>query len=88
MDGLNSLGWQIHDHLKKHRPSLFRQLKREGRLNRYVLEQQRWADSTLSSLEQQGMYPHEAMEMLRDQIFPPCEADVPSLGGVIEPYRD
>ncbi|WP_181416721.1 hypothetical protein [Nitrospira lenta] len=39
MNGLNSLGWQIHDHLKQHRPNMFRALKAEGRLNQYVLDQ-------------------------------------------------
>ncbi len=28
MTGLNSLGWQIHDHLKEHRPKMFQALKR------------------------------------------------------------
>lgn len=88
MDGLNSLGWQIHDHLKQYRPKMFRALKDEGRLNRYVLDQQTQADARLTFLEQQGMYPHEAMEMIRDQIFPPSEEDVPNLGETMQPYSD
>lgn len=88
MDGLNSLGWQIHDHLKQYRPKMFQQLRAEGRLNRCVLDQQTQADARLTFLEQQGMYPHEAMEMIRDQIFPPSEEDVPTLGETIQPYSD
>ena len=88
MNGLNSLGWKIHDHLKQYRPKMFQALKAEGRLNQYVLEQQTKANDSLTSLEHQGMYPHEAMEILRDQIFPPNEEDVPNLGETIQPYTD
>lgn len=31
MTGLNSLGWQIHDHLKKYRPKMFQELKSQGK---------------------------------------------------------
>lgn len=88
MDGLNSLGWQIHDHLKQYRPKMFRALKAEGRLNRYVLDLQTSADRQLTNLEHQGLYPHEAMELIQDQIFPPSEEDVPILGETIQPYQD
>lgn len=88
MDGLNSLGWQIHDHLKRYRPNMFQRLKVESRLTRYILDQQTRADSRLTTLEQQGIYPHEAMELIRDQIFPPSEDDVPNLGETIQPYTD
>lgn len=88
MKGLNSLGWQIHDHLKKYRPKMFKSLKEEGRLNKYVLEQQNQANERLSALEDQGLQPHEAMEILRDQIFPWSEDDVPNLGETVQPYTD
>lgn len=83
---LNSLGWKIHDHLKQYRPKMFQALKQEGRLNQYVLDQQESADRTLTSLEHQGLYPHEAMEVIRDQIFPPSEGDVQNLGDPLKPY--
>lgn len=88
MNGLNSLGWQIHDHLKQYRPTMFRALKDEGRLNQYVLDQQQSANDRLTFLEHQGLYPHEAMEMIRDQIFPPSEEDVTNLGETMQPYSD
>lgn len=88
MDGFNSLGWKIHDHLKQFRPKMFRALKQQGNLNQYVLNQQKRADDGLTFLEHQGLYPHEAMEMLRDQIFPPSEEDVPNLGESMKPYTD
>jgi hypothetical protein len=43
MTGLNSLGWQIHDHLKEHRPKMFRELKRLGTLKVTVLRMQEQA---------------------------------------------
>jgi hypothetical protein len=86
--GLNSLGWQIHDHLKQYRPTMFRALKKEGRLNQYVLEQQEWANDQLTFLEDQGLQPHEAMEMVRDLVFPPSEEDMPNLGESLKPYTD
>ena len=88
MNGLNSLGWKIHDHLKTYRPMMFQSLKTEGRLNQYVLDQQTSVNEQLTTLEHQGMQPHEAMEMLRDQIFPPSEEDVPNLGETMQPYTD
>lgn len=88
MRRLNSLGWKIHDHLKEFRPKQFQALKQEGRLNQYVLDQQKKASDSLTFLEHQGLYPHEAMEMMRDQIFPPSEEDVPALGESPKPYTD
>lgn len=84
----NSLGWKIHNHLKEHRPKMFQDLQSQGLLNQYVLDQQNKADRGLSTLEDQGYYPHEAMEILRDQIYLPTEEDVPNLGETMQPYTD
>ena len=88
MNSLNALGWKIHDHLKEHRPKMFQDLKRQGTLKQYVLDQQKAAGDSLMFLEHQGLYPHEAMEILRDQIYPPSEEDVPNLGETLQPYTD
>lgn len=88
MTGLNSLGWQIHDHLKTHRPKMFRELRQNGTLNQYILNQQNKLSNSLTALEHQGLQPHEAEEMLRDQMYPPTEEDVPKLGESIQPYTD
>lgn len=88
MDGLNSLGWKIHDHLKHHRPKMFRALKQEGRLNQHCLDLQTRGNERLTALEHQGLYPHEAMEIVGPELFPPCEEDLPDLGGTIQPYAD
>ena len=88
LTGLNSLGWTIHDHLKAHRPKMFLELKQNGTLNQYVLSQQNQINDSLTFLEHQGLQPHEAEEMLRDQIYPPSEEDVPNLGETIQPYAE
>jgi hypothetical protein len=88
MIGLNSLGWKIHDHLKQHRPKMFQALKQEGRLNQYVYDQQNQANDRLTAMENQGLFQHEAMELIRDLIFPPTEEDVPTLGESLKPYTD
>ena len=67
---------------------MFRQLRAEGRLNQYLLDQQWSISDSLASLEDQGLQPFEAEEMLRDRIYPPSEDDVPSLGGTLQPYTD
>ena len=85
---LGSLGWKIHDHLKEHRPKMFQRLKAEGHLEAYLKKMQDSASDQLTSLEQAGLYPHEAWEIVKDQVLLPTEVDVPTLGGTIKPYRD
>lgn len=88
LKSLNGLGWKIHDHLKEHRPKMFRKLKTEGELDQYLLQRQNTIISQLMFLEDQGMHPHEAEEMLRDEIYLPSEEDVPRLGDCLKPYTD
>jgi len=54
MTGLNSLGWQIHVHLKAHRPKMFRELKRLGTLNATVLRMQTQASNRMQALGLSG----------------------------------
>ena len=49
MTGLNSLGWQIHDHLKAHRPKMFQELKHLGTLNATVLQMQNDANEQMQA---------------------------------------
>jgi len=51
MTGLNSLGWQIHDHLKQFCPKMFKALKAEGRLKQTVETMQNQASADMASLE-------------------------------------
>ena len=36
MSSLNSLEWETHDHLKRFRPKMFRELKTQGPLNAII----------------------------------------------------
>jgi hypothetical protein len=85
---LNSLGWKMHDHLKKFRPKMFQELKQDGSLNQYLSNLQEQIGRQLDDLENSGMDHYSAMEMLQDQIYPPAEEDQPTLGQPIQPYRD
>jgi tRNA A58 N-methylase Trm61 len=75
MTGLSSLGWQIHDHLKEHRPKMFKALKAEGHLNATVLRMQDQASQQMESLENAGLYHHEAWEIVKDDVLLPTEED-------------
>lgn len=85
---LNSLGWKMHDHLKKYRPRMFQALKEAGDLTTYFQDLQRRMEERISALENQGLAEFEAMELLREEMFPPAETDQPTLGQPIQPYRD
>jgi len=88
MKGLNSLGWQIHDHLKKYCPKMFQDLKAQGRLKQIVETMQNQASQDMASLEAQGLYHHEAWEIVKDDVLLPSEEDVPNLGETRRPYDD
>jgi hypothetical protein len=86
MTGLNGLGWQIHDHLKKYRPKMFQELKAQGRLKQTVETMQNKASSTMAFLEERGLYHHEAWKIVKDDVLLPSEEDVPNLGQSPQPY--
>ena len=88
MTGLTSLGWEIHDHLKAHRPKMFLELKSRGTLNATVLRMQTHASDRMQALENQGLHHHEAWEIVKDDVLLPNEADVPNLGEQVQPYTD
>ena len=88
MTGLNSLGWTVHDHLKAHRPKMFLELKNHGTLNATVLQIQNDASEQMQALENQGLYHHEAWEIVKDNVLLPTEEDVPHLGERVQPYTD
>ena len=85
---LNSVGWKMHDHLKRYRPRMFQALKDAGDLTTYFQDLQQRMEERISALENQGLAEFEAMEMLREEMFPPAETDQPTLGQPIQPYRD
>jgi len=88
MTGLNALGWTILDHLKKYRPKMFQDLKQQGKLKQIVESMQNQANARMASLEAQGLYRHEAWEIVKDDVLLPSEEDVPNLGETRRPYCD
>ena len=88
MTGLNSLGWQIHDHLKQHRPKMFQDLKAQGQLKQTVEAMQNKANADLASLEESGLSRNQAWEIVKDDVLLPTEEDVPNLGESPQPYTD
>ncbi len=88
MKGLTGLGWQIHDHLKEDRPKMFQELKTQGRLMQTVGRMQNQANERMMNLEDSGLYPHEAWEIVKDDVLLPTEVDVPNLGESPQPYTD
>jgi hypothetical protein len=60
----------------------------QGSLKRYALSRQERINGMLTSLEEQGLYPHEALELMRDEIYLATEEDVPNLGETMQPYTD
>ena len=75
-----------HDHLKEHRPKLYRQLKREGRLEAFVNGQAEQCGQLLSDLIGQGVAHDAAWEEASRLLYLPTEADVPRLGESPRPY--
>jgi hypothetical protein len=88
MTGFTSLGWQIHDHLKEHRPKMFKALKSQGRLMSTVERMQNQANERMMNLEDSGLYPHEAWEIVKDDVLLPTVEDVPTLRETRQPYTD
>ena len=88
MAGLFSLKLQLRSNLKEHRPKQFQALKQENQLDSYLDQQANSVNDQLRALENQGFQPHEALDMLRDEIYFPTEEDVPNLGEARQPYTD
>jgi hypothetical protein len=88
LNGITSLGWTIHDHLKEHRPKMFQELKEHGTLNSTVLRMQNQASDRMQCLEDQGLHHHEAWEIVKDDVLLPTEEDMPNLAKSTQPYTD
>lgn len=88
MPSLNGLGLKIQAHLQQYRPKQYQNLQETGKLKEYVLNAQTQAEEGLNSLEESGLRPDEAMEIMKEQIFPPSEEDLPNLNETMQPYQD
>ena len=67
---------------------MFQELKNEGSLNQYLSTLQETIGTQLDDLEESGLAHHEALEMVRDQMYPPSEEDLPDIGGTMQTYLD
>lgn len=65
---------------------MFKDLKSQGVLNATVLRMQINANEKMQALENQGLYNHEAWEIVKDDVLLPTEEDAPNLGESKRPY--
>jgi hypothetical protein len=76
-----------HDHLREHRPRMYRELKKEGRLREFVEGQAEQYGQMVADLVGQGVAhdaAHEEAALL--YLYLPTEEDVPRLGENPRPY--
>lgn len=88
MNGLTSLGWEIHGHLKEHRPTMFQDLKAQGVLMSTVERMQNQANERMLNLEEGGLHHDQAWEIVKDDVLLPTEEDAPNLGERVQPYAE
>ena len=79
---LGSLGHQIEDHWKQHRPKMYADLERVGELRQSVHAAQELTGEALYDLTVVKKVPHDqAWELVKEEwAFLPTEEDVPELG--------
>ena len=73
---LTLLNWreQARAHWREFRPSLYRDLKRTGKLERALTKAAEQTQIEMKQLEGMGFYTHEAWEIVRESyLFPPEE---------------
>jgi len=67
------------NHLRQHRPKLYRELQQSGRLQAFLQERGKAASDLLGSLVESGRSWDQAWELAKDEIYLPTEQDVPNL---------
>ena len=71
---LGSLGNQIREHWRRHRPEMYAELERPGALAESVHAAQERTNDLMDRLLAQGLPHHEAWELVREEwAFPPDE---------------
>lgn len=69
MLGLQYAG-QVIRHWKEHKPEMYRQLKKEGKVDHEAQKMSKLAANQVASLMEQGMQKHQAEEMvLRETVY-------------------
>jgi len=72
---------QVAEHLKEHRPKMYRELKASGQLEATCIRMWRAYADQLYDLEVLKKLPHDqAVELVREVAFPPSEKDQALLG--------
>jgi len=77
---------KVADHLKEHRPKMYKELQASGNLEKVVKGM--WAqytDRLADLVSNQGVPYNQAQELVRELAFPPNEKDQPQLGA--DPLR-
>jgi hypothetical protein len=79
---LDSLGQQIKTHWREHRPTMYREMVKAGKLDQAVYRaQERTRDAFAKLVSNQGVPPGQADEATRELwAFLPDEHDVPDVG--------
>ena len=76
---LDGLALEIKAHWEKYRPTIYRQLEQEGRLDQALHEASERTGEAFASLVEDGTEPIQAWEAVREEwAFLPAESDQPS----------
>jgi hypothetical protein len=67
------------NHLREHRPRMYRELQQSGQLNQYLHDKGEEVGDLIAGLVEKGVPWLEAWELAKDLVYPPTEADVPNL---------
>ena len=72
---------KTREHWKTHRPKMYADLKKSGRLEEVLQETVDAADQQWIQLVSQGQDCEQAWETVKEMLLLPSEDDVPNLGG-------
>jgi len=67
------------NHLREHRPRMYRELQQSGQLEAFLRQRAEAAQKILGDMVEAGSQYHEAWEVAKDEIYLPTEQDVPNL---------
>jgi len=71
---------EVANHLQEHRPTMYAELVKSGRLEAEVKRMHREAGEEYADLILKGVPPNQAQEMSQEREFLPSEKDQPHLG--------
>lgn len=68
-DSLTVIGREIHKYWKQFKPEMYKEMHREGTLWEVLQSEDQRLYEMMCEMMQQGMREHEAMEVVRAQIY-------------------